>query len=537
MELASKLLSGTTTQNSSKFSDFDHTNSATPFVSIYLEVESLLGNVTRDMPQGEIAKFNSAMDALGFANLSNCAFKIAIKEPDILIESKLKSSGELKGMFSFVKPVDIDMLKMLHGSSMDAMALNYDWVACYKMVADLIKTINAADHTEMATAIAKAEADLGIKIKGVFPECLAGPVTFNMVPAGQIMSVPQGAFAIVAELESAGFLEQSLVALGKYFAGKSEGMLQVASEEHNGRKYHAWVAMPLAMMQVMPTWTIVDDKLVIASCKEMCFDAAERFAAGKVAADSLGSNDDFKSVLEQTHSDVWMFRYIDTEAKAKHVMTSMQRYWPMLTMGLIQEGVKLPAMLPSIDAAIKDAPPSFQYYYSDYSGIHTYYQGLGLDLNSGFGGGAGSGAMMAAILMPALGKTKKLSQRLVSGTNLKGLGTACYVYAFDHDDKFPPNLEVLITECDVSPESLESPIKPSRFTGPGYIYIVGQNGTMNSENVLAYENPSYQSEGTNVLYVDGHCAYVRPADFTKDINETYKRLGKEAPKIEFNTFK
>lgn len=46
-------------------------------------------------------------------------------------------------------------------------------------------------------------------------------------------------------------------------------------------------------------------------------------------------------------------------------------------------------------------------------------------------------AMLLAILMPALGKVKKLAMRLVCGTNVKGLGTAMNVYAFDYDDEFP----------------------------------------------------------------------------------------------------
>ena len=45
-------------------------------------------------------------------------------------------------------------------------------------------------------------------------------------------------------------------------------------------------------------------------------------------------------------------------------------------------------------------------------------------------------AMLLAILMPALGKVKRLAERLVCGTNLKGLGTAQNTYAFDYDDEF-----------------------------------------------------------------------------------------------------
>ncbi len=44
---------------------------------------------------------------------------------------------------------------------------------------------------------------------------------------------------------------------------------------------------------------------------------------------------------------------------------------------------------------------------------------------------------LAAIMMPSLNKVKKISTRVVCGTNLKGLGTAVSVYANDYDDRFP----------------------------------------------------------------------------------------------------
>jgi prepilin-type processing-associated H-X9-DG protein len=46
-------------------------------------------------------------------------------------------------------------------------------------------------------------------------------------------------------------------------------------------------------------------------------------------------------------------------------------------------------------------------------------------------------AFLLAIMMPSLGKVKKIHPRIVCGTNLKGLGTACSVYSDDYDDRFP----------------------------------------------------------------------------------------------------
>ncbi len=46
-------------------------------------------------------------------------------------------------------------------------------------------------------------------------------------------------------------------------------------------------------------------------------------------------------------------------------------------------------------------------------------------------------AMLMAILMPALGKVKKLANQLICGTHLKGLGSACAVYANQNDEEYP----------------------------------------------------------------------------------------------------
>jgi prepilin-type processing-associated H-X9-DG protein len=97
----------------------------------------------------------------------------------------------------------------------------------------------------------------------------------------------------------------------------------------------------------------------------------------------------------------------------------------------------------------------------------------------------------------------------------------------------PPNLEELIEKCDLSPKSLESKSKPKDFDGLSFIYIPGQTTSMDPGNIIAYENPVFLSEGTNVLYLDGHVAFVKPDEFIRDLEATYKRLGREMPEVKF----
>jgi prepilin-type N-terminal cleavage/methylation domain-containing protein/prepilin-type processing-associated H-X9-DG protein len=50
-------------------------------------------------------------------------------------------------------------------------------------------------------------------------------------------------------------------------------------------------------------------------------------------------------------------------------------------------------------------------------------------------------ALLMAIMMPALGKARKLAQRMLCNTNLKQIGSAYQLYAIDNGDKVVPQAE------------------------------------------------------------------------------------------------
>ena len=107
------------------------------------------------------------------------------------------------------------------------------------------------------------------------------------------------------------------------------------------------------------------------------------------------------------------------------------------------------------------------------------------------------------------------------------------IYANDYDDKFPPNLQELIEKCELSPQTLESKRKPKGFTGPSYIYITGQDVSMPPGNIVVYENPTYCTDGINVLFLDSHVQWMKTDEFLRELKETYQRLGREMPEIKF----
>jgi prepilin-type processing-associated H-X9-DG protein len=132
-------------------------------------------------------------------------------------------------------------------------------------------------------------------------------------------------------------------------------------------------------------------------------------------------------------------------------------------------------------------------------------------------------ALMASILLPSLSRARELSKRTVSASNLRGIGVTCLIYANDHEDQFPPDLQTLVRSGDLEPRILISPRDPSPDEC-SYEYIAGQTSGSAARNVLAYE-PDYDGEGGNILFADGRVEWVKPPEYQRVIDETRKRLG------------
>jgi hypothetical protein len=54
-----------------------------------------------------------------------------------------------------------------------------------------------------------------------------------------------------------------------------------------------------------------------------------------------------------------------------------------------------------------------------------------------------------------------------------------------------------------------------------------------SGNIIAYENPAFSRKGLNVLFMDSRVQWMKPDEFLRELEATYKRLGREMPKIKF----
>ncbi len=480
-----------------------------------------------EVGEHQFAVVKTVIKGLGFDSVKTLTSRVGFEGSDVVVNELIEVPQPRTGIFANIKTIDMKMFDLVDARAMSATALNCNMAGIYDTVIGTIKAAAGEDFNEVQEGIAKIEGELKFKIRDGLLESLDGQMVSYVLPGGIMPQSPQGGFILVAKLKNSKLWEETMAALGNFAAEQSKGMVQVSSQVQNGRTIHTWAVMPLAIAQIMPCWVVSDDRVVIASNPAMFNLAIDQINANKK---SIRSTEGFKKVTAKLPDNLLGFKYSDSKVQFNQTMMGMQQFWPMMTMAATNVGLKLPFMLPSLSHIAEKMGPSCQYSWYDAQGLRSYYRGAGIEQSIGAVAG---GAFGLGIMMPALARTRQQAFRMVSATNLKGIGKAMFLYANDYDDKFPPNLQELIEKCDLTPKTLESKRKPKDFAGPSYIYVTGQNTSMYPGNITVYENPAYCTDGINVLFLDGHVQWMKPDEFIKELKETYKRLDREMPEIKF----
>jgi len=493
------------------------------------KVFDILGTIaSMEGGEEEFGAVEAAVRELGLNNIKSFTERVGFDGPDIVGNCFMEMPQPRTGLFENFGTINLSMFDMAEPGAISATAFNCDIGGIYDTVMKTARKVIGDDFSEAENAIAAVEAELNFKIRQGLLESLSGPMLSYVLPGGATMQSPQGGFVIIAGLKDAKLWEDSMTALGKFAAEKSEGMVQVSSQVQDGRTVHTWAVMPLAMAQIMPSWTVVGDRVVIGSNPALLTSAIKQIDSG---TKSIRGTEGFGKVTAKLPANLLSFKYGDSKLQFTQLTTAVQQFWPMATMFASNAGLKLPFVLPQLSHIAQDMGPSCQYSYFDAQGLRSHYRGAGIEPSLGAVAG---GAVGAGILMPALARARQQAKNAVSMSNLKQLGLAVIMYADDHDQKLPENFEQM-KKYYGNPKVLESPQKPKDFAGPSYIYINGHSikAASPARQIVIYENPEYCKDTINALFLDGHVERMRQDKFRETLEATYKQLGREMPEIKF----
>ena len=437
------------------------------------------------------------LKTLGMTETRDYLIKCGFEGKNLVMDGKIAISVS-GGVWDAIGPVDKSIFDLVDPKAMQATAMYIDPGQMYDNIMACITALAPADTNPVQAQIAQAEEMIGFKIREEFLAGIDGSFMGYMLPPYSSPELLTGGLVITARLKDAEKFAgcmSSLETLIKSVAPADQ--VQISSQKiADDKEVHIWAVGLMAMMQVIPSWAIEGDTLIFTSHPNVTKKMIQRIASP--GQPSLMSSPDFANAAAQIPADAFMMSVTDSKAQARQFMKSLQQYWPMLNMGLMEQGIQLPIMLPSIEPYIEQMAPGLSYTRKTADGIEFHYEGTGLEATSG---GAAGGAMGMAILMPALSKVKRVSEKVVCGTNLKGLTTAMVVYCNDYDDILPSGnwCDLLIEEADVSPKSFVCPESNAIEGESSYAMnksIAGENfAALPPDVVLLFETDKGTEEG------------------------------------------
>jgi prepilin-type processing-associated H-X9-DG protein len=295
-----------------------------------------------------------------------------------------------------------------------------------------------------------------------------------------------------------------------------------------------YLAAPGLQMPVAPAWAIHEGRLYVAAFPQVVIAAATGTGEKPLAEDPA-----FLALRKPLAATPSALVYMNTPALVRRLYGAPLVGWTVLSNMLEREiGPALrPEMLPPLSRVEKYLSTDIFAISSDAKGItfEAYGSGVGATI---LGGSPPVRILAASFLMPAVVQTRQKAKGAVSMSNLRGIGMACMMYAVDHNGRFPPDLIKLVeggmatSRMFYSPTSGRKPVldEKGKPIGPlDYVYL-GADVVLDKiaepqRVILAYERPEINgNRGTNVLYVDGHVAWVSMAQLQAELALSEKAL-------------
>ncbi|MBN2445473.1 MAG: hypothetical protein JXO22_02015, partial [Phycisphaerae bacterium] len=497
-----------------------------PLMCLYADVRSLVADFRTvfEAIEGELPPMvDGVLRECGVSATEALYGEIGDGELGIAAKLFIKIDGQRTGLLKFWdhEPLKQQDLMLIPQDAFWAAAFNLDWnMMCGE-------TFRVLDELEPDAAMAVTGG------LGMVQSIVGFSITDDLLPAlgdtwilydapdhGGFLITGMAAIVDVRKADALQNIFSRLVELGSPALAEANAELSIMDVKHNGHTIHCVTVNGLPI-PLAPAACFVKDRVVCGLSPQTVKIVLDRSFA-KTAGPSILEQPDVKAVWPKMSKNAQSFYYTDNHFAMRSmyglnllIQTAMASMAPTKDFNA--------GSLPTLPEMLTDLHQGVAGWSADEDGLLFTSHGAlmpAMSANSGLA----TTAMLTSILLPSLARARELAKRAVSQANLRGIGQCCYIYSNDHEEKFPPNLEVLIDANLATRKMLESPRH-----GPGvdaYVYIAGQTANDDARNILAYERP-LGDEGTAVVYLDGHAEWVDTWRFGEDLRGTYKRLDRE----------
>jgi prepilin-type processing-associated H-X9-DG protein len=490
----------------------------------YLDVKSsfalLKGLVQREGGrdlQLFVGNWDGVLEELGVGNVKGIAEKTTIEDRQFVTRSLVRTDGAPRGLLALLAGHQVDdaMVKTIPADAMVAAAWRLDLAKFYDQIKSSSIKIAGKDAEEGFAELEQGAEGFGLPIKDVLGSLGDQWAVYNAQSQGGLVFTGWTLVGTIRDAEK--FRKSSDVirnALSKAL-GNGEGPAPVRRIESDGVQIE-YVQLGRWNAPFAPAWAVVDGKLIIALYPQHVEDAVAHLKGG---GKSLLDNPDFLAAIKRTGSSGPVI-YMSGPKVAENV-------YPI--------GLFVVSLINSFGgwggegeatAAGADLLPSYQrllrYVGHDAVSIKQTPDGLLktrtvanplLSPLAWFD----SPVVAMAVLIPTMSGFEETADREKSANNLRQIGQALLLYANENKGAYPDNLQALTRTQDLAEEALRSPVGPAK-NGPDIVFLAAKAGKASgqAEVAVAYDAAMVDlGEGTNVLYGDGHVAWVEAADFAK----------------------
>jgi prepilin-type processing-associated H-X9-DG protein len=469
---------------------------------------------------------------IGLANIKSLSIAFAPDGKGYRSSLFVRVTGERQGLLKVLagKPLSPELIKLAPKSTTCFAARSLDLGQLWDFVVQHAVTTpidpaDAIDKEEYEAGLAKINRKLGFDLRKDFVDSI-----------GDEFAVFAPGFTGVVKLKNAANFKTCLakmIALLGEEMGKERDLrnanLRLSTMQYAGKTIH-YVDGDRAPLVIQPCYTVVGNYAVFSLYPVGLKTYLTEMAKGETLAD----NSAFKAVRGRVGADASALYYANSET----FITSIYSLLPWLLGAAKMAPPEFKALIPD-SAKMPPASVISKHLFSSVAALRPVKDGLLVESHSPIGlptppeiqqgSGVATMAIMAGMLLPALGRARGEARKVRSAANLSQIGKGVAMWMNTKGEVknkfyYPPSLKTVVDDGVIQePRVFLNPAgdtkpQPGKFVSDyaSVFEMVGRKTTeaeMPSSLPMAWEKTNVHGDGRNVVFCDCHVDFIPEHEF------------------------